>query len=243
MFFGSLWWPARNQHACKCFQFASAIQVKMWSIMRNSNLYITCLNLHKLYLKKHVRYSERLPMLNWWYGLHSKAHVPPRRWKLNDGTSNAFYFDFNQHVQKLLDKETTKCLFQKWFPIFIIALTLAGVRPSRRHFSMRCQKRIRASYMRLSEEQVHENVPHTTHSNWFVYNNHFSYTLPIYILLVSSLISTEVHVDHHCVSGPPFCGSSSILEVRMVHWSWHLSDHLRVLSECINMSKRVWRGN
>ena len=115
--------------------------------------------------KKHVRYSERLPMLNWWYGLHSKAHVPPRRWKLNDCTSNAFYFDFNQHVQKLLDKETTKCLFQKWFPIFIIALTLAGVRPSRRHFSMRCQKRIRASYMRLSEEQVHENVPHTTHSN------------------------------------------------------------------------------
>ena len=120
-------------------------------------------------------------MLNWWYGLHSKAHVPPRRWKLNDCTSNAFYFDFNQHVQKLLDKETTKCLFQKWFPIFIIALTLAGVRPSRRHFSMRCQKRIRASYMRLSEEQVHENVPHTTHSNWFVYNIHFSYTLPIYI--------------------------------------------------------------
>lgn len=54
--------------------------------------------------------------------------MPPRRWKLNDCTSNAFYFDFNQHVQKLLDKETTKCLFQKWFPIFIIALTLAGVR-------------------------------------------------------------------------------------------------------------------
>lgn len=53
--------------------------------------------------------------------------MPPRRWKLNDCTSNAFYFDFNQHVQKLLDKET-KCLFQKWFPIFIIALTLAGVR-------------------------------------------------------------------------------------------------------------------
>ena len=175
--------------------------------------------------------------------------MPPRRWKLNDCTSNAFYFDFNQHVQKLLDKETTKCLFQKWFPIFIIALTLAGVRHLRVD-TLACGVKKgsvlptcgfpRNRCMRMFPIQLILTDSYITSTFRILSPYIYIY---IYILLVSSLISTEVHVDHHRVSGPPFCGSSSILEVCMVHWSWHLSDHLRVLSECINMSKRVWRGN
>ena len=79
-------------------------------------------------------------------------------------------------------------------------------------------------YFSLKTFSIHTN--HCTQSSLLRCIYFIPYSRHIPLMQDWSLISTEVLPVERSVSGPTFCGSSSI--GGMVHWSWHLSDHLNL---------------